>query len=385
MSVAANCLTAAQIQSLLGDSLEESEVALFTAHLGKCTGCQDALQRTATGEMAVEEWIAEPSSLTPPSDSAYWPAMNSLTEAMHEGTLAGNEPTPLPSGTPLLSFLKPSADPAYLGRLDHFEIARVIGRGGMGIVLEGFDTSLQRQVAIKVLNPEYAKNDTARKRFCREGRAAASISHEHVVSMYQVAKESEEQVAYLVMQLIEGETLEKRLADSAPLPAQDVARLGMQIAAGLSAAHARGLVHRDIKPANVLLEQGSDRVKLTDFGVARAADDVKLTKTGMVTGTPLYMSPEQAMSSTTDEKSDLFSFGAVLYEMATGLSPFQSPSLVGVMKRVIDETPAPPHRVNPAIPRKLSDVIMALLEKKPGNRPESAASVALALAGIVSE
>ncbi len=130
---------------------------------------------------------------------------------------------------------KPSDDPAYLGRLDHFEIARIIGRGGgMGIVLEAFDTHLQRQVAIKVLNPEFAKNDVARKRFCREGRAAAAISHEHVVSMYQVAKESEGQVAYLVMQMIEGDTLERAIGDGAKDGTQEVAMIGMQIAAGLS-------------------------------------------------------------------------------------------------------------------------------------------------------
>ncbi len=139
------------------------------------------------------------------------------------------------------------------------------------------------------------------------------------------------------MQLIDGVTLENLLAEGKPLAAQEVARIGMQMAAGLAAAHARGMVHRDIKPANVLIEKDTQRVKLTDFGLARASDDVKLTKTGMVTGTPLYMSPEQAMGSAADERSDLFSFGAVLYEMATGSSPFQAPSIVGVMKRVMDE------------------------------------------------
>ncbi len=402
---AAPCLSATELEAVLQGSLTEDDLQRLTQHIGQCTTCQEALQLAATGELAIEQLVAEQSRNQVASDSAYWKAIQAVgTVADAKATtvpdspddagqrktvgLDANEPktdTESPSGAAGLSFLQPSDDPAYLGKLDHFQIARVIGRGGMGIVLEAFDSHLQRQVAIKVLNPEFAKNEVARKRFCREGRAAAAISHEHVVSMYQVAKESEGQVAYLVMQLIEGDTLEKRLATAPRMLPQEVALIGMQIAAGLSAAHARGMVHRDIKPANVLLERTTNRVKLTDFGLARASDDVRLTRTGMVAGTPLYMSPEQAMGVTADERSDLFSFGAVLYEMATGASPFQAPSIVGVMKRVMDETPTPPHKLNAAVPRKLSDTIMALLEKRPEDRPESAAAVAQVLAGVVSE
>ncbi|MCA9150573.1 MAG: serine/threonine protein kinase, partial [Planctomycetales bacterium] len=278
-----------------------------------------------------------------------------------------------------------SDDPAYLGKLHHFQISRVIGQGGMGIVLEAFDTHLHRTVALKVLNPQYQSHDVARQRFCREGRAAAAISHEHVVPMYQVAKAAEGEVAYLVMQLIEGDTLEDRLSNGQPLPPNEVARIGMQIAAGLSAAHKREMVHRDIKPGNVLIEADTNRVKLTDFGLARAADDVKLTKTGMVTGTPLYMSPEQTLGETADERSDLFSLGVVMYEMATGQAPFQAPSAIGVMQNITKLTPDAPHKVNRDISRPLSDLIMSLLAKKPEDRPESASAVATALASIVSE
>ncbi|MCA9168061.1 MAG: serine/threonine protein kinase, partial [Planctomycetales bacterium] len=271
------------------------------------------------------------------------------------------------------------------GKLHHFQISRVIGQGGMGIVLEAFDTHLHRTVALKVLNPQYQSHDVARQRFCREGRAAAAISHEHVVPMYQVAKAAEGEVAYLVMQLIEGDTLEDRLSNGQPLPPNEVARIGMQIAAGLSAAHKREMVHRDIKPGNVLIEADTNRVKLTDFGLARAADDVKLTKTGMVTGTPLYMSPEQTLGETADERSDLFSLGVVMYEMATGQAPFQAPSAIGVMQNITKLTPDAPHKVNRDISRPLSDLIMSLLAKKPEDRPESASAVATALASIVSE
>jgi serine/threonine protein kinase len=343
----------------------------------------------------------------PPSQSAYWPAITRIekefpsseqpaphghadTPAEGSRSLSDTDQAPGitrdPSVRPAdLDFLEPSDDPAYIGRLHHFQVARVLGRGGMGIVLEAFDTHLHRNVAIKVLNPQFQQNDIARQRFCREGRAAAAISHEHVVAMYQVARAQAGEVAYLVMQLIEGVTLESLLSDARPLPVKDVARIGMQIAAGLSAAHARDMVHRDIKPANILIEAETERVKLTDFGLARATDDIKLTKTGMVTGTPLYMSPEQTLGGTADERSDLFSLGAVMYEMATGSSPFQAPSALGVMKRITDETPIAPHRVNAAISRPLSDLIMALMEKNPEDRPDSAAAVATALASIVME
>ena len=287
-------------------------------------------------------------------------------------------------GEPSFDFLRPSDDPAYLGKLHHFEIARVIGRGGMGIVFEAFDTHLQRTVAIKVLNPEYAKNDVARQRFCREGRAAAAIAHEHVVSMHQVAREDENQVAFLVMQYIEGETLETRMQNRR-LPTKEATKVAMQIASGLAAAHHRDMVHRDIKPANILIESATDRVKLTDFGLARATDDVRLTKTGMVTGTPLYMSPEQAMGESADERSDLFALGAVLYEMLVGSSPFEAPSIVGVMKRIMDEVPEPPAAIHPEVPKVLSDLAMELLEKKPEHRPQSAAAVAETLAMVLTD
>jgi eukaryotic-like serine/threonine-protein kinase len=392
MKLATECLTTDEIDSILIGSLSRDAMERLSDHVGQCSECQAALQLAATSEMEVESLVKGHLASPPSNDSAYWPAINSLKDELSTskkrtdvGAESTVESTPRAKQKAALDFLQPSDDPAYIGRLDHFEIAKVLGRGGMGIVLEAFDPHLQRSVAIKVLNPEYAKNDTARQRFCREARAAAAISHEHVVPMYQVAKESEGQVAFLVMQMIDGETLENKLESGLPLPAQDVARWGMQIAAGLAAAHSKGMIHRDIKPANVLIERETNRVKLTDFGLAQASADVKLTKTGMVTGTPLYMSPEQATGATTDERSDLFSLGAVLYEMATGRSPFQSPSIVGVMKRVMDETPDAPFKLSASLPRALSDLIMRLIEKKPQHRPASAADVAESLASVVTQ
>ncbi|HBE69800.1 MAG TPA: serine/threonine protein kinase [Planctomycetaceae bacterium] len=405
MNAISDHLTDSQLRDLINGNVDERLAVEWEKHLEDCEKCQAALQALATGAIAIDSLVADAKLLHPGSESAYWPAVKAVNKEFRtslnsnstnqQNTPIETEPSvadthsgiksPRHSNTGDLDFLSPSEDPAYIGRLHHFQIARVIGRGGMGIVLEAFDSHLQRPVAIKVLNPQFQSNDTARQRFCREGRAAAAISHEHVVPMYQVAKADEGDVAYLVMQLIEGDTLESRLSSAQPLPPGDVARIGMQISAGLSAAHGRGMVHRDIKPANVMIEAETNRVKLTDFGLARASDDVKLTKTGMVTGTPLYMSPEQSLGETADERSDLFSVGAVMYEMATGFAPFQAPSALGVMQNIMKVTPTAPHKVNPLITRPLSDLIMSLLAKNPSDRPESASAVASALASVVNE
>ncbi|MEM9659592.1 MAG: serine/threonine-protein kinase, partial [Planctomycetota bacterium] len=308
------------LRSLVLGDLPPAELQRWTEHVGVCEKCQRQLETDATADLPVIELVAAAAAAQPPEQSAYWPAVKQLEQTPPPHFTVGGQSNDsdlyVPSGdAPTvdgLPFLDPPDDPAYLGRLGNFQIARVIGRGGMGIVLEGFDTHLQRRVAIKVLIPELQQNDVARQRFCREGRAAAAISHDHVVAMHHVAKADEGQVAFLVMQLIEGRTLESMLAQGEPLPSAETARLGMQIAAGLSAAHAQGMVHRDIKPANVLIDGETGRVKITDFGLARASDEVKLTKTGMVSGTPIYMSPEQTRGEEPDERSDLFSLGAVL-------------------------------------------------------------------------
>ena len=387
MAIATACPTPEQLQSLIDGTLPDDVAERLTEHVGNCSSCQERMQSLATGTFRVEEIFAGFEDIAPPLDSAFWPKIKEVESNYHApGSHAETAQSAAyrPQSEVSLDFLSPSDDPAYLGMLRHFAIARIIGQGGMGIVLEAFDTHLQRNVAIKVLNPKYAQDDIARQRFCREGRAAAAITHEHVVAMHQVVKEDEGKIAFLVMQLIDGETLEQRLSGN-PLPLQDVIRIGMQAAAGLAAAHSKSMVHRDVKPANILIERETNRVKLTDFGLARARDDIKLTQTGMISGTPLYMSPEQAVGGTADERSDLFSLGAVLYEMATGQAPFQAASIVGVMRRIMDESPAPPHEARSSVSRPLSDLIMSLLEKDPNKRPASAALVAEKLAGMLTQ
>ncbi|MEL6106391.1 MAG: protein kinase [Planctomycetota bacterium] len=389
MTTISTCPESEKLVGLIRGDLPQEELERMTAHLESCETCQIAIQSIATGEVAIDAMLSRVGDLTPPKESAYWNAVSTASiEAVGETDPGLSAPSSGDRRRALeheLDFLEPAEDSAYMGRLQHFLVSRVIGRGGMGVVLEAFDTHLHRTVAIKVLNAEFQENDIAKQRFCREGRAAAAITHEHVVAMHQVSKQGDGKIAFLVMQYIDGETLEERLADGQPLPIEDVARFGMQMAAGLSAAHSRGMIHRDIKPANVLIEKETGRIKLTDFGLARANDEVKLTKTGLVTGTPLYMSPEQATGGEPDERSDLFSLGAVMYEMATGQSAFQSSSVVGVMKKVMEETPEAPAKLNPEVSPALSTLIMKLIEKRADDRPDSSAEVARVFASIVTQ
>src|SRR5262249_22010276 len=172
---------------------------------------------------------------------------------------------------------------------------------------------------------------------------------------------------------VSGMSLQQRLDREGPMELQEILRIGMQTASGLAAAHAQGLVHRDIKPANILLENGVERVKITDFGLARAAADASLTESGVVAGTPHYMSPEQAEGKPIDQRTDLFSLGSVLYAMCTGRAPFRASGTIAVLKRVCEETPTPIRETNPAIPEWLVAIIDKLQAKDPAERFQSAA------------
>lgn len=275
-----------------------------------------------------------------------------------------------------LSFLEPAGQPDSLGRLAHYEVRQLLGRGACGIVLKAFDTKLHRDVAIKVMSPELATTSPARKRFLREARATAAIGHENVVQIYSV---EEQPLPFLVMEYIAGPTLQEKLNSTGPLEIREIVDIGRQLALGLDAAHARGLVHRDIKPANILLEHTTGRVKITDFGLARTRDDASLTQSGVISGTPLYMSPEQAQGRATDFRSDLFSLGSVLYVMCTGRPPFRAGNMVAVLRRVVEETPRPIRDIIPEVPEWLVAIVTRLHAKQPAERFPSARAVVAAL------
>lgn len=281
-----------------------------------------------------------------------------------------------------LSFLQPSTTPGSLGRLGHYEVRQVVGRGGCGIVLKAFDEKLERIVAIKVMAPELAATSPARKRFLREARATAAIRHENVANIYAV---EEQPLPFLVMEFIDGETLQQRLDRNGPIDVREVLRIGRQIANGLAAAHDMGLIHRDIKPGNILLEKGTDRLKITDFGLARSADDASMTQSGAIVGTPLYMSPEQAQAQNIDHRSDLFSLGSVLYVMCSGRPPFRAATSLAVLRRVVEEQPRPIQGIIPEVPEWLVAIIARLHAKDPAERFASAKETSDLMARYLSE
>src|SRR5260370_12994102 len=214
------------------------------------------------------------------------------------------------------SLLEPPQAEGELGWFQHYRVLLRLGQGGMGIVYRAEDTHLQRHVALKVMNPNMAADLVARKRFLREARAMAAIQHENVVVVYHVgmAKNRNLEVPFLAMQFLEGETLEQRLIRVDHFAPRDVARIGREIAEGLAAAHAQGLVHRDIKPSNVWLAAPHDRVKILDFGLACLLDgNARLSRTGQIIGTHYYMAPVQSLGEPVDPRTDLFALGCVLY------------------------------------------------------------------------
>jgi serine/threonine protein kinase len=282
-----------------------------------------------------------------------------------------------------LAFLAPAQQPDEIGRLGAYRVLKLLGMGGMGMVFQAEDPQLQRHVALKVMRPEVAATPSSRQRFLREARAVAALEHEAIVPIYQVGEDRG--VLFLVMPLLKGESLDKRLRREGQLPPADVLRIGQEIAQGLAAAHERGLVHRDIKPSNLWLQERAGgpgeasrfQAKVLDFGLARsAAAEGQLTQTGSVPGTPAYMSPEQADGQRVDARSDLFSLGCVLYYMATGQPPFRGHSLQALLRAVTEHHPPPPGELRPGMPPGLSDLIMRLLHKDREARPSSAREVA---------
>jgi serine/threonine protein kinase len=283
---------------------------------------------------------------------------------------------------PEYPFLAPPQDPDEMGRLGPYRVLKVLGSGAMGVVFQAEDPHLRRLVALKVMRPSLSASAEYHRRFLREARLAASIDHEHIVTVYQVGEDRG--VPFLAMQLLRGKTLEERLERAGGrLPLPEVLRVGREIAEGLTAAHARGLVHRDIKPANVWLEEGRGRVRIVDFGLARGTEpDAQFTHAGTVIGTPAYMAPEQATGAVADARCDLFSLGAVLYRAATGKSPFGDRDTMSILSALATQTPALPHRIVPSLPRMFSGLVMRLLAKEPADRPQSAREVVAAIEAL---
>lgn len=274
-----------------------------------------------------------------------------------------------------------------LGRvLGGYRLEKQLGAGGMGAVFLAEDVKLQRKVALKVMKPEVAVRKTSRERFLREARAAARIEHAHIIPILTIGEE--DGIPFIAMPFLKGEPLDARLK-CGRLAVPEILTIGRQVAEGLAAAHALGMIHRDIKPANIWLEKsasGTFNVKILDFGLARVSgSDEHLTQSGAVMGTPAYMAPEQARALEVDHRADLFSLGVVLFEMSTGQRPFTGRDTMSILSSLAMDTPPAPITLNPDLPPILSNLIVQLLEKDRDKRIGSANDVAGVLKNLQPE
>jgi non-specific serine/threonine protein kinase len=268
-----------------------------------------------------------------------------------------------------------------IGRtLSHFEITAKLGEGGMGVVWRAEDVDLHRPVALKVLAAETLARDDMRDRFMREARTAAALNHPNICTIYEVGEV--DQVPFIAMELIDGESLDARLAQTEPLGLEELVRLGIEVAQGLAAAHAQGIVHRDLKPGNVMLT-ADGQVKILDFGLAKPQSAMiggegdetlaqtitaEMTQEGTILGTVSYMSPEQAEGKVVDTRSDVFTFGVLLYQMTTGQLPFRGDTSTSTLAKILEAEPEPPSVVREGLPADLERIIRRCLAKRPADR-----------------
>jgi serine/threonine protein kinase len=262
-----------------------------------------------------------------------------------------------------------------------YRVEQTLGHGGMASVYLARDRELDRPVALKVLAEQYADDDAFRRRFMREARLAARLSHANVVQVYDTGEEDGR--PFIVMEYVRGETLADVLAHRRKLLVREVADIGRQAAHGLEHAHVAGLVHRDVKPHNLLVRDDG-AVKIADFGIARAAEVSRLTELGTVLGTAAYLAPEQARGEEVTPAADIYSLGAVLYEALTGRTPHQFSSLTELAEKQRSGEVVPIRDLEPSVPERIEALVMRCLAREPRFRPESAAEIASALDGGVS-
>ncbi len=348
------------IPAYLDDLLSPQDEVALEQHLNVCDECR---QQLADSAGSGDDWSAVATALRP--------------DAFDEDV----EPVNAAPAWPL-ALLGPTDDPRMLGRIGPFEVSGCVGVGGMGVVFKARDPALDRFVAVKVLSPQLAASESARIRFAREAKAAAVV-HDNVIAVYQVAEY--QSLPYLVMPYLPGPSLEERLKRFGALAPLEALRVARQVAAGLQAAHAQGLIHRDIKPANILLSGDTERAVITDFGLARAVDDATLTRSGSLAGTPQFMAPEQARGEPTDSRSDLFSVGALLFAMLTGRPPVAELSGTETVRKVGHLPPPKLTSLLDDVPGWLSQLVESLHSFDAAKRLPNAAAAEKRLTAAMSK
>jgi len=258
-------------------------------------------------------------------------------------------------------------------RVGKYEVAAVLGEGGMGVVYRARDPVLARDVALKVLDAGLARDPTLVRRFEEEARAIARVQHPNVMRIFVVGEDRGRR--YYAMEFIRGRTLAALIDERGPMPLAAAASVFRQILQAIRQIHQAGIVHRDVKTANVMLEEGTGRAVLMDFGLAKGDYRDSFTMVGAILGTPEYMAPEQAMGGAVDSRSDIYSLGAVLFEMLTGRPPFQAPDTIAVLKKQVEEAPPPARSLRPDTPPAVDAALARMLAKDPAERPSSVDAV----------
>jgi len=404
MNSIAVCPTSDRLKLFITGQLPEAEVETLAAHLEVCSNCVQSLHTlhdaAVTSDLRAGATLSDSGQQAPLVQELMGRLIASRDKLGTASSVASSDAPTIapagPAGSGELAFLSAPQASDEIGRLNGYRVLKILGAGGMGLVLEAEDLRLKRRVALKVMKAEIATKGQNRQRFLREAEAAARVEHDHIVPIFQVGEENG--VPFIAMPFLKGEPLDARLKHG-PVEMPQIIRIGLEIAEGLAAAHEHGLMHRDIKPGNIWLEevwttkrgagnekQRISRVRILDFGLARlSGDSENLTQSGMILGTPSYMAPEQARGRNVDFRVDLWSLGCILYEMCTGQRPFNGPDTVAIIASLALDQPASPRSLNPNIPAELEQLIMKLLEKDPAGRPASAADVAEALRKLQPE
>ncbi len=260
-----------------------------------------------------------------------------------------------------------------------YGVERELGAGGFAVVFLVKDLNLKRNLAVKVLSPDLITSKTVLERFRREAETVAQLSHPHIVPLHFIGQK--EDLVYLAMECIEGYSLADRIEKDGRLPVDEAMRFLREVASALEYAHKRGIVHRDIKPHNVLIQAETGRALVTDFGIARTAEGASLTASGMLVGTPAYLSPEQVTGGQSDHRADIYALGVMGYEMLTGKPPFEGPTPTAILMKRLAGPPPSITKSHPDIPRPVDDVIMGCLAQEPGDRFQTAGDVVRALGG----
>ncbi|MBX7105806.1 MAG: serine/threonine protein kinase [Gemmataceae bacterium] len=365
MTVQTACPPKAAFERLLklGGSAELNDQLL--GHLESCSRCWETIEPLLAGDTLLNGVAGGLPSASPEIIDK----LLAIKASEPTGEFAAMCATPLDGSGEQHSHL-----PAAPSTIGHYQIERLLGRGGMGAVYLATDTRLHRPVALKIMLPKFAASRFAKERFLREARAAARIANDNVITIYEA--DERDGVPYIAMQYLQGASLEQHLRTGEKFTPEQILRIAEETATGLAAAHAMGLIHRDIKPGNLWLESPGGRVKILDFGLAKPQDtEVDITGHDTMVGTPTFMSPEQARGRNLDGRTDLFSLGVVLYRLGTGQLPFDGSNAMAVLMALGTDEPVPVRDLNPAIPEPLAVLIRDLMAKSPAARPGSAPEV----------